>query len=37
MRIAQEEVFGPVLCIIPFSNEAEAVKLANETQFGLAS
>jgi len=37
MRIAQEEVFGPVLCIIPFSDENEAVKLANETQFGLAA
>ena len=37
MRIAQEEVFGPILCIIPFSDENEAVKLANETHFGLAA
>jgi acyl-CoA reductase-like NAD-dependent aldehyde dehydrogenase len=37
MRIAQEEVFGPVLCIIPFSEESEVVKLANESHFGLAA
>ena len=34
-RIAQEEVFGPVLCIIPFEDEAEAVAIANGTEFGL--
>lgn len=36
MRIAQEEIFGPVLCVIKFSNEEEVVKLANESEFGLA-
>ncbi len=35
-RIAQEEVFGPVLAAIPFEDEAEAVALANATRFGLA-
>jgi aldehyde dehydrogenase (NAD+) len=37
MRIAQEEIFGPVLVMIPFEDEAEAVRLANETPYGLAS
>ncbi|WP_240374154.1 aldehyde dehydrogenase family protein [Bacillus piscicola] len=36
MRIAQEEIFGPVLCVIPFENEREAVQLANATPYGLA-
>ncbi|MFO7771605.1 MAG: aldehyde dehydrogenase family protein [Roseovarius gahaiensis] len=36
-RIAQEEVFGPVLCIIPFEDEAEAVKIANDTEYGLVA
>ena len=36
MRIAQEEIFGPVLTVIPFSDEAEALALANETEYGLA-
>jgi 5-carboxymethyl-2-hydroxymuconic-semialdehyde dehydrogenase len=35
MRIAQEEIFGPVLTSIPFSTEAEALELANDTQYGL--
>jgi acyl-CoA reductase-like NAD-dependent aldehyde dehydrogenase len=35
-RIAQEEVFGPVLSIIRFSKEEEAVRMANDTKFGLA-
>ena len=34
--IAQEEIFGPVLSIIPFDNEAEAVEIANNTVYGLA-
>lgn len=37
MQIAQEEIFGPVACIIPFSDEAEAVRLANDIQYGLSS
>jgi (Z)-2-((N-methylformamido)methylene)-5-hydroxybutyrolactone dehydrogenase len=36
MRIAQEEVFGPVLSIIPFKDEEEAVEIANDVVFGLA-
>lgn len=37
MRIAQEEIFGPVLVIIPFEDEAEAIGLANDTPYGLAA
>jgi len=37
MRIAQEEVFGPVLSIIPFDTEDEAVQIANGTVYGLAA
>ncbi|WP_027014372.1 5-carboxymethyl-2-hydroxymuconate semialdehyde dehydrogenase [Comamonas composti] len=37
MQIAQEEIFGPVACIIPFGDEAEAIRLANDTQYGLSS
>ena len=36
MRIAQEEIFGPVLTAIPFADEAEAVRLANDVDYGLA-
>lgn len=36
MRIAQEEIFGPVVCVLPFDTEDEAVTLANGTEFGLA-
>ena len=36
-RIAQEEIFGPVLSVIPFSNEEEAVRIANDSQYGLAA
>ncbi len=37
MRIAQEEVFGPVLLMIPFDDEADAVSIANDTPYGLAA
>jgi (Z)-2-((N-methylformamido)methylene)-5-hydroxybutyrolactone dehydrogenase len=36
-RIAQEEIFGPVLSIVPFADEAEAVAIANSTEYGLAA
>jgi aldehyde dehydrogenase (NAD+) len=35
--LAQEEVFGPVLVIMPFEDDAQAVQLANDTAFGLVS
>lgn len=37
MTIAQEEIFGPVACLIPFKDEAHAVQLANDTPYGLSS
>ena len=37
MRIAQEEVFGPVLSIIPFKNEEEAIHIGNDVVYGLAA
>ncbi|UUW72691.1 5-carboxymethyl-2-hydroxymuconate semialdehyde dehydrogenase [Pseudomonas oryzihabitans] len=37
MRIAQEEIFGPVVCLLKFKDEAEALRLANDTDYGLAS
>ena len=37
MRIAQDEIFGPVACLIPFADEAEAVQVANDTRYGLSS
>ena len=36
MSIAREEIFGPVLCVIPFDDEAEAIALANDGEFDLA-
>jgi phenylacetaldehyde dehydrogenase len=36
LRVVQEEIFGPVLTVIPFSTEAEAVRLANDNIYGLA-
>ncbi len=36
LRVAQEEIFGPVLTVIPFTDEAEALKLANDVRYGLA-
>ena len=37
MRIAQEEIFGPVACLIPFKDEADAIRLANDISYGLSS
>jgi betaine-aldehyde dehydrogenase len=37
MRVATEEIFGPVVTLIPFSGEDEAVRIANGTQFGLVA
>ena len=37
MRIAQEEIFGPVACLIPFDDEAQAIGLANDVAYGLSS
>jgi aldehyde dehydrogenase (NAD+) len=37
MRIAQEEIFGPVLCLIPYTDEAQAIQMANDSPFGLSS
>ena len=37
MEIAQEEVFGPVLAVIPFDDEEEAIRIANATRYGLAA
>jgi aldehyde dehydrogenase (NAD+) len=36
MTIAREEIFGPVLCILPYDTEAEAIRMANDTVYGLA-
>ena len=37
MKIAQDEIFGPVACLIPFENEADAIAKANDIQYGLSS
>jgi betaine-aldehyde dehydrogenase len=36
-RIAREEIFGPVACVIPFDHETDALKIANDTDYGLAA
>lgn len=36
MRIAQEEIFGPVLVVIPFDDDADAIRIANDTDYGLS-
>jgi aldehyde dehydrogenase (NAD+) len=37
MVIAREEIFGPVLCILPYDTEEEAIRIANDTPYGLSS
>jgi acyl-CoA reductase-like NAD-dependent aldehyde dehydrogenase len=37
MRVAQEEIFGPVVCVMPFDSEDEAIAIANGTPYGLAT
>jgi 5-carboxymethyl-2-hydroxymuconic-semialdehyde dehydrogenase len=37
MRIFREEIFGPVVCVTPFEDEADAIRLANDTRYGLAA
>jgi len=37
MKIAQDEIFGPVACLIPFDDEADAIRIANDTVYGLSS
>ena len=37
MKIAQEEIFGPVACLIPFKDEADAIRQANDIDYGLSS
>ena len=36
MRIAREEIFGPVLVVIPYESAADAVRIANDSEYGLA-
>jgi aldehyde dehydrogenase (NAD+) len=36
MTIAREEVFGPVLCILPYLDEEQAISIANDTEYGLS-
>jgi len=36
MRVAQDEIFGPVACIIPFDGEADAIRIANDIDYGLS-
>jgi acyl-CoA reductase-like NAD-dependent aldehyde dehydrogenase len=35
MRVAQEEIFGPVVCFIKFKDEAEVIRMANDSEYGL--
>ena len=37
MRVAREEIFGPVLSVIPFEDEEELIRQANDTRYGLAA
>ncbi len=37
MRIAREEIFGPVLCVLTYQDDAEAIAIANDTDYGLSA
>ncbi len=37
MRVAQEEIFGPVVCFIKFKDEDEVIKMANDSEYGLGA
>lgn len=37
MRVAQEEIFGPITCVIPYDDVEDAIRIANDTKFGLAA
>ncbi|OBJ63552.1 hypothetical protein A9W94_10925 [Mycobacterium asiaticum] len=37
MAVAQDEIFGPVLCVLRFTDEDEAIRLANDTRYGLGA
>ncbi|MGR2767476.1 aldehyde dehydrogenase [Photobacterium ganghwense] len=37
MRVAREEIFGPVLCVIPFKDEQDAIRIANDSPYGLGA
>lgn len=37
MEIAREEIFGPVLCVIKFEDETDAIRIANDSDYGLAA